>query len=45
MDAFVVMPDHVHGIIIIDNYWEYVRRVVIDADAMNRIPTRKMDTK
>ena len=35
LDAFVVMPNHVHGIII-GNYWEYVRRVVRDADAMNR---------
>jgi REP element-mobilizing transposase RayT len=31
LDAFVVMPNHVHGIIIIGNYWEYVRRVVRDA--------------
>ncbi len=43
LDAFVVMPNHVHGIIIIGNYWEYVRRVVRDADAMNRVPTRKME--
>jgi hypothetical protein len=36
LDAFVVMPNHVHGIIIIGNYWEYERRGVRDADAMNR---------
>ena len=45
LDAFVVMPNHVHGIIIIGNYWEYVRRVVIDADAMNRVPTMKMESE
>jgi hypothetical protein len=39
------MPNHVHGIIIIDNYWEYVRRDVRDADAMNRVPTMKMKSE
>jgi len=42
LDAFVVMPNHLHGIVIIGNYWEYIRRVVRDADAMNRVPTRKV---
>ena len=44
LDAFVVMPNHIHGIVIIGKYWEYARRIVRDSDAINRFPTgRKRD--
>jgi hypothetical protein len=41
LDAFLVMPNHIHGIIIIGNYWGYARSTVRVSDAINRVPTMK----
>jgi REP element-mobilizing transposase RayT len=40
IDDFVVMPNHVHGIVIIDNRKESVGSIVPAPDAINRVPAR-----
>ncbi len=39
IDAFVVMPNHLHGIVIIGKEGDVVQSVAIGPDAINRVPT------
>ena len=39
IDAFVVMPNHLHGIVIIGKEGDVVKSVAIGPDAINRVPT------
>lgn len=40
IDDFVVMPNHLHGIVIIDNRKEFVGSIVSAPDAINRVPAK-----